>query len=430
MLKRYARETEDWLRYHPRVRDFLSLTKRWGDRLRPARDPQELARSIVRLCAAARLARDADTIQPLQRQIHERLAELNGRELDWGEFVAGIDDRRIVKAAILKPHVGPNEKGLVFISFESQWVKLLRHANLRDFAERYDLVIAPSGSPHNLINYAFAAAYPGALFTLISNGGDLAALPGVSDKFVTVPLYASSWVNPAWFAPLPGTERAFDLIMVANFAKFKRHYVLFRALHSMRREFRVLLIGQHQDARTSESVEEEARWYGVRDRFTLRVNQSYAEVSKAFCESRTSVILSRREGSCVVVAESMFGDAPVAVLENAELGSRAFINDRTGIFVREDDLAKGLTDLIEGADRFAPRAWAEANISCRQSSARLNAIVKEHAEKHGRSWTRDLAPLEWCPDPQLLRDEDRAWARAERQQILERFGVALGPELT
>ena len=38
-----------------------------------------------------------------------------------------------------------HERGLVFISFENQWVKLLRHVELRDFAERYDLVIAPSG---------------------------------------------------------------------------------------------------------------------------------------------------------------------------------------------------------------------------------------------------------------------------------------------
>ncbi|MCI0685075.1 MAG: glycosyltransferase [Gemmataceae bacterium] len=427
-LKRYARETEDWLRYHPRVRDFLSLYQRWGDRLRSARDPQEVARSIVRLCAAARLARDADTVRCLQRQIHERLVELDGRELDWSEFVAGIDDRSIVKAAILKPHVGPNEKGLVFVSFENQWIKLLRLADLPDFAERYDLVLAPSGSPHNLINYAFAAAYPGALFTLISNGSDLEALPGVSDKVVTAPLYASSWVNPDRFTPRPKAERAFDLIMVANFAKFKRHYVLFRALQSMPRDIRVLLIGQHQDQRTSASVEEEARWYGVRERFTLRVNQSYADVTSAFCASRASVILSRREGSCVVVAESMFADAPVAVLDNAELGSRAFINDRTGMFVREDDLAEQLADLVAHADCFAPRAWAEANISCWRSSAKLNGIVKEHAVKHGRSWTQDLAPLQWCPDPQLVRGEDRAWAAAERRSIAERFGVTIGPE--
>ncbi len=427
-LKRCARETEDWLRYHPKVRDLLSLCQSWGDWLRTARDPQEVARSIVRRCAAARWARAAAAIHALQQNIHERLAELDQRRLDWTEFAPEIKDGRIPKAAILKPYLGSSEKGVVFISFENQWVKLLRHGDLHDFAARYDLVLAPSGSPHNLTNYVFAAAYPGTLFTLISNGSDVAALPGVSDKFVVVPLFASSWVNPARFTPKPKSERVFDLIMVANFAKFKRHHVLFRALRLMPRAFRILLIGQNQDTRNAASVEEEARWYGVHERFTLRVNQTYAEVTQALCDSRASVILSRREGSCVVVAESMFADAPVAVLENAELGSRAFINEQTGMFVREAELATQLTELIQHADRFAPRQWAEANISCWKSSERLNAILKEHALASGQTWTRDIAPMQWCPDPQPVRVEDRAWLAPERDVIAERFGVTIGPE--
>ena len=55
-VKRYAMETEDWLRYHPALRSALSRYKLWSDRVSPPRDDQGLARSIVKLCAAARLA--------------------------------------------------------------------------------------------------------------------------------------------------------------------------------------------------------------------------------------------------------------------------------------------------------------------------------------------------------------------------------------
>jgi len=51
-------------------------------------------------------------------------------------------------------------------------------------------------------------------------------------------------------------------------------------------------------------------------------------------------VLSRREGSCVVVAESMFADTPVALLDNAVIGSRAFINDQTGRFSRRTPTRK------------------------------------------------------------------------------------------
>src|SRR5207237_7426063 len=135
--------------------------------------------SIVRLCAAARLARAPNAIRALQRRIHERVALLDERRLDWTEFAPDIGVGRIGKAAIVKPYLSADEKGVVFVSFETQWLKLLRHGDLHDFAARYDLVLAPSNSPHNLINYFFAAAYPGPLFTLISNARDRAALPGV-----------------------------------------------------------------------------------------------------------------------------------------------------------------------------------------------------------------------------------------------------------
>jgi glycosyltransferase involved in cell wall biosynthesis len=425
-LKRVARETEDWLRYHPAVRRALGACRRWQDRLRPVRAPQDAARSIARLCTAARMTDDPVAIAELQRTIHERLADLDLAPADWSEFVPDIDRAELAKAAVLKPWVGPREKGVMFISFENQWIKLLRHVDLRAFAERYDLVLAPSGSPHNLINYAFAAKYPGPLFTLMSNAGDAVALPGVSRSFVVVPLYASSWVNPAWFEPLPKAERQFDLIMVANFAKFKRHHVLFQALREMSGDVRVLLIGQDQDARTRATIEDEARWYGVGGRFTLLANQGYRQVADAFCRSRASVILSRREGSCVVVAESMFADAPVAILEDAELGSRAFINEQTGVFLKERDVGRQLADFVERADRFTPRQWARDHISCWKSSQKLNEVLKAHALARGDAWTLDLAPLQWCPDPQLARPEDEARLAAERHELRARFGLIMG----
>jgi glycosyltransferase involved in cell wall biosynthesis len=425
-LKRVARQAEDWLRYHPAVRSAFSACGRWQDRLRPVRGPQDVARSIVRLCSAARMTEDPHAVASLQRRIHERLAKLDSARVDWSEFVPDVERAVLNKAAILKPCVGPREKGLIFISFENQWIKLLRHVDLPAFAARYDLVLAPSGSPHNLINYAFAAKYPSPLFTLMSNAGDAAALPGVSRSFVVVPLYASSWVNPGWFEPLPKAEREFDLIMVANFAKFKRHYVLFQALREMPADVRVLLIGQDQDARTRATIEDEARWYGVSGRFALLANQGYREVAKAFCRSRASVILSRREGSCVVVAESMFADAPVAILQGAELGSRAFINEETGIFLEEGSVGRQLADFVHSADRFTPRRWALEHISCWKSSARLNEIVKAQALARGDEWTLDLAPLQWCPDPQPARVEDRARLEAERHELHARFGLTIG----
>ena len=55
-VQRLKIEAEDTLRYHPAVRSCLCAIELLKDRTPPAADPQAIARSIVRLCAAARLA--------------------------------------------------------------------------------------------------------------------------------------------------------------------------------------------------------------------------------------------------------------------------------------------------------------------------------------------------------------------------------------
>lgn len=433
MLPRYAKrlrlEAQDRLRYHPLVRRLLRRVQLWRDRPPAADDPQAVARSIARLCAAARLAEGEPAEWRILERIRERVARLDESRLDWKEFQPEIDVPRVAKAVVLKPYLGPRERGVVYISFEMEWVKLLRIRDRDEFARRYAVIVAPSGSPHNLVNYVFPAAFPAPVFTQISNPHDEEVLPRISERLFVVPLYASHWVNPALFRPVPRGERPYDLIMVAAFGPYKRHHVLFAALRRMPKDLRVLLIGQDHGDRTAETIREVARWYGVEDRFTLLANQSYAAVTQAFCQARASIILSRREGSCVAVAESLMADAPAAVLAGAELGSRVFLNDQTGRMLREADLARELTAFVREADRFHPRHWAEANISCWRSSEVLNDVLRRQALARGEAWTQDLAAMQWSPDPRHARPEDAERLAPERRTICEQFGLDVGPTI-
>jgi hypothetical protein len=411
---------EDWLRYSPLVRGAICRWKLWRTR---AADPQ----AIAQLCAAARLTDDESLERHIQDRIVEAVSRLDMAQLDWAAFVPDFREPRISKAAILKPYVGPGEKGAVFISFESQWARLLAQKDMPEFAKRYTLVVSPSSSPHNFVNYVFPQAYPAPFFSLLSNPHDADVLPRISSKLIVVPLYASSWVNPDQFQPIPNMERPYDLIMVAAWGKVKRHQALFAALRSMPTDLRVLLIGQDQEGRSADTIREVARWYGVADRFTLLTNQPHREVARLFCQARASVVLSRREGSCVVVAESLFADAPAALLRGAIIGSRTFLNEQTGRLLDDRDLARDLTAFVREADRYQPRAWAEQSISCWRSTQILNDILKGHALQRGEAWTLDIAPLQFSPDPGLARPEDRDRLAPERAEIAQRFGLEIGP---
>jgi hypothetical protein len=189
---------------------------------------------------------------------------------------------------------------------------------------------------------------------------------------------------------------------------------------------RILLIGQDQDSRTADTIMSIADCYGVRDRFRLLSNAGYEVVVDSLCRSRASVILSRREGSCVVIAESLFADTPAALLENADIGSRAFINPATGRLLRDGDLASQLVEFIAESNRYTPRAWAEEHISCFRSSAVLNEAIKRHAIASGEEWTCDLAPLCWRPDPVLVSAEDRRRMQADHDDLRRRFNIEIG----
>ncbi len=101
-------------------------------------------------------------------------------------------------------------------------------------------------------------------------------------------------------------------------------------------------------------------------------------VARWLCRARASVILSRREGSCVVVAESLFADTPAALLENAEVGSRAFINASTGRLLRDQ---QPLGPAIAGPDSIVAALSAPClGIAAHRLHAeqpKLNEIVKK-----------------------------------------------------
>jgi glycosyltransferase involved in cell wall biosynthesis len=426
MMKRMAIETEDRLRYSRLVRSGLGRLKLVRDALTRRDGPQELARAINQLCAAARLAPTEQMERRVETRILEKVQRLDINKVDLTEFVPELNNPHINKAAVIKPWVSDREKGVIFVGFEWQWAKLLRHTNLEEFARRYTVVVAPSSSPYNIVNFLFPAIFPQPVFSLINHPEDVAILHRISANYRVVPLFTSHWVNPGNFVPRPDEERDTDILMVASFGKVKRHHIFFRALREIPENLKVVLIGQNQEGRTAETILAEARLYGVANRLTVRTSLPHEAVANELCRAKVSVLMSRREGSAVVVSESLFAGTPVALLEDAYNGSRSFINPATGCLVTDRNLARQLLDLLARRRECRPRQWAEENISCFRSTQILNDTLRQHALAAGQAWTRDIAPACWRPDPQLVRPEDAPWLPAERERIRASFGVEIG----
>jgi len=425
--KRTAIELEDWLRYSPTVRGAIGRWMRFRDSWRSPRDAQARARSIRDLCSAARMTFHPGTLHAINERIHARLAGLDPKQIDWTEFVPKFDQPWMPRAVFVKPWLGPNERGILFATFEVEWIKLLKFANLEEFAERYTLIVAPTSAPFNLVNYAFPAAYPRPLFSLINHEEDMEIIPKISAKYRMIPLYTSHWVNPENYHPRPRGERDLDIIMVAAWGKVKRHHAFWQALRVLPPSLKILLIGQDQDGRSVETIQREAGYYGVANRFEMLTNAPHPEVLDRLCRAKISVLLSLREGSAVIVPESLFADTPVAMYHDAYNGSRSFIHADTGRLLEHARLGEQLMQLLADADRCRARAWAEENITCFRSSTTMNAILKEHAVADGQAWTQDIFPMCWRPYPLLVHAADDARTEPDRRWMMERYGLKIGP---
>jgi glycosyltransferase involved in cell wall biosynthesis len=427
MIKRLRIQTQDMLRYNRAVRNLLAsaILLKTG-RSKPG-GTAEAARVVNKLCQAARLAPTDSMMLKAEAAIDRQLPAINPLQVPWDEFIPDFGKDRIHKTIILKRYVSPREKGVVFVSFDNQMARLAKAKDLKQFAEQYTLVLAPSWSPpHSIASYLFPRLYPDPIFCLISNPLDLTYFPRISDKYKMVPLYASSWFDPRRYTPAGEADKNIDILMVANFGKFKRHHALFAALRGLPQNYRVVLVGQDERGRTKEAIIREAQAFGVGDRFEILQDVAYDELQEMMTRAKTTIVLSRREGSCVVVVESIFANTPVGIYEDAHMGSRVFINEHTGRLLRHRDLARQLKDFVESSAHYEPREWAiENGIDCVASSQTLNQALKEYAISSGGEWTEDIATLRWRPDPQYY---DRHGALAllpYYKEIESRCGICI-----
>ncbi len=416
---------EDALRYRRAPRTVLALG--WWSLARTI--PIQDRRWLDHACAAARSATSESLMTAIEKWIHGRLAKLPDEVL-WSWMPAEAPEARVRKSAILKPS-GDGEKGVLFISFESQWEHLasLGPERLAKLAEEYELVVAPTWSPpHMLVNFVFPRLFKGPLHCTISNLRDLTILPRLSPSYKPLRLFASSWVNPELYQPRPHSERDIDLVMVANFGRYKRHHAVFSALATIPREKRprITLVGQPHGSRTAEILLREMESYGVRDSFTLRSRITDAEVVDILSRSRAALITSLREGSCVAVVEAMMADTPLALLRGAEIGSSAFLNEHTGRWLDEGRLAEQLPEFISASSGFSPRRWLLDNdVECHSSTRVLNDHLRTHLQAQGLPWTRDIFPHHWRPDPTHVNPDHKAAATAAAARLKEQLGLVL-----
>jgi len=423
-LKRLKLVGADYLKYNPLSRAATGWVLQFVTGLSKPGHSNHVAKLLLRMTFAARLIGRDRPSPELEHRITEFAQQWSPVSFDW-DFFFPNSKRQLVQKAIILKRPKDTEKGVLFVAFEDNWLRLFRYGNIDKLAAQYDLVLSPTWSPPYDLPFLIAyRLWPSTLITILSNLEDAPVFHRLTPQVVTVPLLASSWVNPETFSVSQNNQKKFDVVILATFANYKRHFALFQAASRMRSKPKVLVLGHKWGGRSRAVLEEEARLFGVLEQVTFAEALPDKEMIEMLQSAKVSVIMSLGEGSCVAVAESLFADVPVALIETANVGSRAFINDQTGCFLRPGRIAQDLEEFIERSSTYRPREWMLANrMSHRDSSCILNEALKRLAAQKGQPWTTDIATMHWRPNAAFDSETDQERMRPEYDRFAADFGI-------
>lgn len=303
--------------------------------------------------------------------------------------VSTLSKSAIVKAPLVSSEAKVLEKGVLVVGFEHELNSLAEFIQLDEVCRRYDILFLPTWQPFYSVELLrFLKRQPESLVMLPSS--QQCYFQALQNSVIkrALPFHASSWVDGDLYKP--AIERDIDILMVANFSIYKRHYLLFEALQSLPANLKVVLIGRELGDRTAKVLLDEARSYGVEDRFTLIESPANEVVVDHLCRAKLVLGLSGREGSYVSLAEALFAGAAVGIYADAVVGTKNYINPQTGFLLQPGlPLANQIERCLQLQPTLSPREWALNNIDTRVNVQKLNTLLSAESETLGRPWSKE-----------------------------------------
>jgi glycosyltransferase involved in cell wall biosynthesis len=350
-------------------------------------------------------------------------------EVGWTNYAtsqsANEDCTTVTTSLILKwPTKG--EAGVLYLSFEYNWLRILKSRLAGQLLRDFYVVGASSWSPPDYALLAsFGSSSPHPLFYGVSNDADNDYLRGFEDCARPVPLLASDWNDPERFSISETVERDIDVIMVAHWGTFKQHWILFNALAKLPSNLKVVLIGRPADGRDELSLRNDARMLGVRQELEVFTDVPSTTVRSLLRRAKVSVLLSSREGSCVAVTEALYSNTPVIMLRGAHVGSIKYINEQTGLLSTASSLDGAIRDVLNQLHVFSPRQAIVSQSNCHKSTAALNAILKSYSLSRSAPWSQDISTFCWDYMPKYVGSIDKELLKG-RYGLLERdYGIRI-----
>jgi glycosyltransferase involved in cell wall biosynthesis len=312
---------------------------------------------------------------------------------------------------IVLKRASAQEKGVILLKYARTFSAVHALLDMRALHERYTFVLEPCWAGYCDPSLLMFLAPGNPVFVQCFTREDYELVTRIGEPLVPLRLGPADWVDADLFSPPPAVEKTHDVVMVANWARHKRHVQLFRALKGISdRRIRVLLIGFPWGGRTAEDIRREAAAEAgahvsidVVERLTAR------EVADRVSRCKVFVFLSRKEGDNKALVESMFLDVPVIVFDKTIGGASSRVNPSTGILASDEELADKISEMLDRYQEFAPREWACSHSGSSVATRVLDEAIRRVVTGAGGRYTEGL--VEKANSPNLAYKDPACRAR-------------------
>lgn len=268
---------------------------------------------------------------------------------------------------VVAPHT-ENSKGVIVIAYSYYFVIFLKAFNIINISKRYHIVLEPSWNgmcDPAILAFSYIKE---PVFVMAYEDRDYNFINELKSNLVAVRLSANWFIDKNKFKDcLPKENRDIDIIMVAAWAKFKRHDVFFKAIKKLRDEghnYKITLVGYPNDLERKDIIKL-AEKIGINDQITIYEWISSTEVSELLGRAKVNIIWSRFEGLNRAIIEGMFCNTPCIIRDGFNFGMKyPYINRETGEYSSESGLSDKIREVIKNFDNYSPRKYVLSNHNC------------------------------------------------------------------
>lgn len=319
------------------------------------------------------------------------------------------------------------EKGAIIFKFTETFAPIYKQLDVTRLARHYTIVLEPSWVGYSLSEIlVWLRLAPEKVVVMAPYKPDYELLESLGSNLVPISIGPADWVNPSFFHAIPGIEKKYDAIYVANYNPKKRVDRFLRAVVRVSQrypDFRaaVLCVRFGKSART-EALQDVMIWAKSKANLDVLAGVKQPQLNELFNQAKVNVLLSLREGMNKGLAEGLLAGTPALLISESACGNHRHINKATGRLVQDKQLEKALVWFVQHHESLTPSEWAVNNISPSASTARLSETLRKIECAAGRQWTVDLAIKANQPEMQYL-ERGLEDLHLLREQILATYRV-------